>query len=80
MSQNSSVIVSFMGVDGSGKSTLIELLRKKLKNKYKKIKYVHLRPYLIFLNLFFNLFFNNLINVLFPEPSTPMKDTIIDEF
>ena len=36
-----------MGVDGSGKSTLIELLRKKLKNKFKKIKYVHLRPYLI---------------------------------
>ena len=23
---------------------------------------------------------NNSINVLFPEPSTPMKDTIIDEF
>ena len=50
MSQNSSVIVSFMGVDGSGKSTLIELLRKKLKNKFKKIKYVHLRPYLILLD------------------------------
>ena len=39
-----------MGVDGSGKSTLIELLRKKLKNKFKKIKYVHLRPYLILLD------------------------------
>ena len=50
MSQNSSIIVSFMGVDGSGKSTLIELLRKKLKNKFKKIKYVHLRPYLILLD------------------------------
>ena len=36
-----------MGVDGSGKSTLIELLKKRLKNKFKKIKYVHLRPYLI---------------------------------
>ena len=45
-----SIIISFMGVDGSGKSTLIELLRKKLKNKFKKIKYVHLRPYLILLD------------------------------
>ena len=50
MYQNSSIVVSFMGVDGSGKSTLIELLRKKLKNKFKKIKYVHLRPYLILLD------------------------------
>ena len=50
MSQNSSVIVSFMGVDGSGKSTLIKLLRKKLKNKFTKIKYIHLRPYLILLD------------------------------
>ena len=45
-----SIVISFMGVDGSGKSTLIELLRKKLKNKFKKIKYVHLRPYLILLD------------------------------
>ena len=50
MNQNLSIVVSFMGVDGSGKSTLIELLRKKLKNKFKKIKYVHLRPYLILLD------------------------------
>ena len=50
MSQNSSIIVSFMGVDGSGKSTLIKLLRKKLKNKFRKIKYIHLRPYLILLD------------------------------
>ena len=50
MNQNSSIVVSFMGVDGSGKSTLIKLLRKKLKNKFKKIKYVHLRPYLILLD------------------------------
>ena len=50
MSQNSSIILSFMGVDGSGKSTLIELLRKKLKNKFRKIKYIHLRPYLILLD------------------------------
>ena len=50
MNQNSSIIVSFMGVDGSGKSTLIELLKKKLKNKFRKIKYIHLRPYLILLD------------------------------
>ena len=50
MSQNSPVILSFMGVDGSGKSTLIELLRKQLKNKFRKIKYIHLRPYLILLD------------------------------
>ena len=50
MYQNSSIVVSFMGVDGSGKSTLIKLLRKKLKNKFRKIKYIHLRPYLILLD------------------------------
>ena len=50
MSLNSSIVVSFMGVDGSGKSTLIRLLKKKLKNKFRKIKYVHLRPYLILLD------------------------------
>ncbi len=50
MNQNSSIVVSFMGVDGSGKSTLIKLLRKKLKNKFRKIKYIHLRPYLILLD------------------------------
>ena len=44
------LVISFMGVDGSGKSTLIELLRKKLKNKFRKIKYIHLRPYLILLD------------------------------
>ena len=47
---NLSVVISFMGVDGSGKSTLIELLKKKLKSKFKKIKYIHLRPYLILLD------------------------------
>ena len=41
----STLIISFMGVDGSGKSTLIYELRKKLSNKFKKIKYLHLRPY-----------------------------------
>ena len=50
MNQNLSVILSFMGVDGSGKTTLIELLRKKLKNKFTEIKYIHLRPYLILLD------------------------------
>ena len=33
-------IISFMGVDGSGKSTLIQKLKKQF-----KIKYLHLRPY-----------------------------------
>ena len=46
----SSIVISFMGVDGSGKSTLIELLKKRLKIKFKEIKYVHLRPYLILLD------------------------------
>ena len=45
-----SMVISFMGVDGSGKSTLIKLLRKKLKNKFKKIRYIHLRPYIILLD------------------------------
>ena len=39
------IVISFMGVDGSGKSTLIYKLSKKLSKKFKKIKYVHLRPY-----------------------------------
>ena len=43
---NKSIVISFMGVDGSGKSTLIDLITKKFKNKYKNIKYIHLRPYL----------------------------------
>tara|TARA_B110000285_G_C15086468_1_gene596494 strand:+ start:96 stop:692 length:597 start_codon:yes stop_codon:yes gene_type:complete len=42
---NSTLVVSFMGVDGSGKSTLIKQLNKKLKKNYKKIKNLHLRPY-----------------------------------
>tara|TARA_B100000767_G_scaffold272396_1_gene299947 strand:- start:382 stop:984 length:603 start_codon:yes stop_codon:yes gene_type:complete len=46
MSQiNSTRVISFMGVDGSGKSTLIKLIKKKFKNKI-KIKYLHLRPYI----------------------------------
>ena len=47
---NQSIVISFMGVDGSGKSTLIELLKKKYKKKFRKIKYIHLRPYLILLD------------------------------
>ena len=43
---NKSIVISFMGVDGSGKSTLIDLITKKFKNKYKNIRYIHLRPYL----------------------------------
>jgi thymidylate kinase len=43
---NTSLIISFMGVDGSGKSTLIKELNKQLKKNYLKIKNLHLRPYL----------------------------------
>ena len=35
-----------MGVDGSGKTTLIKQLNKQLKRNYKNIKNLHLRPYL----------------------------------
>jgi len=42
---NSTIVIAFMGVDGSGKSTLIKQLNKRLKNNYKKIKNLHLRPY-----------------------------------
>ena len=34
-----------MGVDGSGKTTIIRKLIKNLKKKFQKIKYLHLRPY-----------------------------------
>jgi len=37
---NTSLTICFMGVDGSGKSTLIKEIKKKF-----KIKYLHLRPY-----------------------------------
>jgi len=40
-----SIVIAFMGVDGSGKSTLIKQLNKHLKKKYTKIKNLHLRPY-----------------------------------
>ena len=42
---NSTIVIALMGVDGSGKSTLIEHLNKKLKKKYIKIQNLHLRPY-----------------------------------
>lgn len=47
---NSSITLSFMGVDGSGKTTLINLLKKKLKKDFSKIRYVHLRPYFFLLD------------------------------
>ena len=40
------LVVAFMGVDGSGKSTLIKHLSKRLKKRYRTNKYLHLRPYL----------------------------------
>ena len=46
----SNVVISFMGVDGSGKTTLINLLKKKLKNNFSKIRYIHLRPYFFLLD------------------------------
>ena len=45
MNQNKTpLIISFMGVDGSGKTTL----SKKLKKIFKKSKYLHLKPYILF--------------------------------
>ena len=35
---NSTIVIALMGVDGSGKSTLVEHLNKKLKKKYVKIQ------------------------------------------
>ena len=39
-------VIAFMGVDGAGKSTIIDRLIKKFSKKNEKIKYLHLRPYL----------------------------------
>lgn len=47
---NFSVVISFMGPDGSGKSTLIKRLSNRLKKNYVNIKYLHLRPYLFLLD------------------------------
>ena len=48
--KNPSKIISFLGVDGSGKSTLINEIKKTQKNKFKTIKYLHLKPYFYFLD------------------------------
>lgn len=45
--KNSPLIVSFMGVDGSGKTTLAKKLIKFFKNS----KYLHLKPYILFKDL-----------------------------
>ena len=50
MSNHGVLVVAFMGVDGSGKSTIINALKKKLKTKFSKIRYLHLRPYLFLLD------------------------------
>ena len=42
--RSSALIISFMGVDGSGKTTL----SKKIKKLYKNSKYLHLKPYILF--------------------------------
>ena len=42
--RSSALIISFMGVDGSGKTTL----SKRLKKLFKKTKYLHLKPYILF--------------------------------
>jgi thymidylate kinase len=42
---NTTLVISFMGVDGVGKSTLITSLNKRLKKNSFKIKNLHLRPY-----------------------------------
>ena len=38
------IIITFMGVDGSGKTTIAKKLLKKFKNS----KYLHLKPYILF--------------------------------
>ena len=40
------IIISFMGVDGSGKTTLAKNLQKVIKNS----QYLHLKPYILFLD------------------------------
>ncbi len=45
-----SIVISFMGVDGSGKSTFIKKIKTKLKKNFKNIKYLHLKPYFILLD------------------------------
>ena len=40
------IIISLMGVDGSGKTTIA----KKLNKIFKDSKYLHLKPYILFLD------------------------------
>jgi thymidylate kinase len=47
---HNSIVISFMGVDGSGKSTLIKKIINKFKKKFKKIKYLHLKPYFLLID------------------------------
>ncbi len=42
----SSIIITLIGVDGSGKSTLIDKIKKNYSKKFNTIKYLHLKPYL----------------------------------
>ena len=48
--ESKTLVIAFMGVDGSGKSTLIKELNTKLNKNYKKIKNLHLRPYLFLID------------------------------
>jgi thymidylate kinase len=41
------LVISFMGVDGSGKTTLSKIITK----KFKQSKYLHLKPYILFKDL-----------------------------
>ena len=44
MKNNSLLVVAFMGVDGSGKSTIIKNLKSLLNKKYDNIIINHLKP------------------------------------
>ena len=48
--RNSTMILAVLGVDGSGKTTLIKKLSSKIRTNKKKIKYIHFRPYLFFVD------------------------------
>ena len=43
---NKRIVVSLMGVDGAGKTTLAKLLNKKIRSS----QYLHLKPYILFLD------------------------------
>ena len=44
MKNNSLLVIAFMGVDGSGKSTIVKNLKSLLDNKYDNIIINHLKP------------------------------------